>query len=316
MKTENTPALSAKPKPLSAKFRHFINSDNTVGYLFALPFIVGFLGFTVIPMFVSLYFSFTKYNVRTPPVWIGFDNYVRMFTKDTRILKSLWVTFHYVIISVPLKLAFALFIAFLLTRKKKLESVFRAIYYLPSLIGGSVAVTLVWKELFSSTGLVNSMIQSIGLPEVSWFGDERFAVWPLILLTVWQFGSSMIIFAAGLKQIPTTYYEAAKIDGAGNGRIFFSITLPSLSPIILFNLVMQLISGFMTFTQSYIISGGSGRPNDSTNFFALYIYNQAFNYFDMGYASALAWILLLIIGAVTFLVFKTSNAWVFYEYKD
>jgi len=305
-----------KKKPISVSLRRFLNKDTVVGYVFAMPFIIGFLGFVVIPMAVSFYFSFTKYNIRQPPVWTGLDNYIRMFTSDKRFYKSVWVTFKYVIIAVPLKLAFALVIAFILTKKSKLEGLFRAIYYLPSLIGGSVAVTLVWKELFSSTGLVNTFLASIGITNLSWFGDERLALWPLILLTVWQFGSSMLIFAAGLKQIPKTYYEAAEIDGAGSVAIFFKITLPSLSPIILFNLVMQLISGFMTFTQSYIISGGSGRPNDSTNFFALYIYNNAFSYFDMGYASAMAWILLLIIAVVTMIVFKTSRAWVFYEYKD
>lgn len=305
-----------KKKPISVSIRRFFNKDTVVGYVFAMPFIIGFLGFVIIPMAVSFYFSFTKYNIRQPPVWIGLDNYIRMFTSDKRFYKSVWVTFKYVIIAVPLKLAFALVIAFILTKKSKLEGLFRSIYYLPSLIGGSVAVTLVWKELFSSTGLVNTFLATIGITNLSWFGDEKLALWPLILLTVWQFGSSMLIFAAGLKQIPKTYYEAAEIDGAGSVAIFFKITLPSLSPIILFNLVMQLISGFMTFTQSYIISGGSGRPNDSTNFFALYIYNNAFSYFDMGYASAMAWILLLIIAVVTMIVFKTSRAWVFYEYKD
>lgn len=299
----------------AVRLRKFLNNNNTVGYIFSMPFIIGFLGFVIIPMIVSLYFSFTKYNIRTAPEWIGLSNYTRLFT-DARFYKSVWVTVKYVLFAVPLKLAFALLIAFILTKKSKLESVLRAVYYLPSLIGGSVAVTLVWKELFSYNGLVNNIIGFFGIPTISWFGDERFAVWPLILLTVWQFGSSMIIFAAGIKQIPVTYYEAARIDGAGGARIFFNITLPQLSPIILFNLVMQIISGFMVFTQSYIISGGTGRPNDSTNFIALYIYNEAFKYFDMGYASALAWILLLMIALITIVVFKTSNMWVFYEYKE
>ena len=153
----------------------------------------------------------------------------------------------------------------------------------------------------------------MGLSRVSWFGDERLAIWPLVLLAVWQFGSSMIIFAAGLKQIPVSYYEAARIDGAGNSKQFFYITLPCLSPVILFNLVMQVISCFMSFTQVYIISNGTGEPNDSTNFFALYVYNQAFKYFDMGYASAMAWVLLVIVSIVTLIIFKTSNHWVFYD---
>ena len=187
-----------KKKPISVSIRRFFNKDTVVGYVFAMPFIIGFLGFVIIPMAVSFYFSFTKYNIRQPPVWIGLDNYIRMFTSDKRFYKSVWVTFKYVIIAVPLKLAFALVIAFILTKKSKLEGLFRSIYYLPSLIGGSVAVTLVWKELFSSTGLVNTFLATIGITNLSWFGDEKLALWPLILLTVWQFGSSMLIFAAGL----------------------------------------------------------------------------------------------------------------------
>lgn len=297
-----------------SKFSKFMNNDNTVGYVFAAPFILGFLGFTIIPMIVSLYFSFTNYNLTSAPQWIGLQNYVRMFTNDGRFIKSIGVTLYYVFISVPLKLSFALLVAILLTRKSKAVSVYRSIYYLPSLIGGSVAVSLVWKSLFSTKGVVNSVIAVFGASKISWFGSQTFAMWPLILMTVWQFGSSMIIFAAGLKQIPTSYYEAARIDGASAFKQFIYITLPALSPVILFNFVMQTISGFMSFTQAFIITNGG--PNDSTNFYALYVYNQAFKYFDMGYASAMAWILLIIIAAITGIIFKTSSAWVFYESKD
>lgn len=292
-----------------------MNNDNTVGYIFAAPFIIGFLCFTIIPMLVSLYFSFTKYNMISSPQWIGFDNYIRLFVEDARFYKSIGVTFYFVIVSVILKLTFALFIAILLTKKASLIGLYRAIFYLPSLIGGSVSVALVWKQLFASKGLINNIIASMGLERVSWFGDERLAIWPLILMAVWQFGSSMIIFAAGLKQIPVTYYEAATIDGANSVKKFFYITIPSLSPVILFNLVMQIIASFMSFTQAYIISNGLGDPNDATNFIALYTYNQAFKYLNMGYASALAWVLLIIIGFMTFLVLKSSRRWVFYANK-
>lgn len=296
-----------------AKLKKFMNRDNTVGYVFSLPFIIGFLGFTIIPILVSFYFSFTNYNMVSAPKWIGLQNYARMFTDDPRFFKSVLVTFEYVALSVPLKLIFALLVAVLLTKKTRAVGFYRSVYYLPSLIGGSVAVTLVWKQIFSSRGLLNNIFKSMGLSRVSWFGDERLAIWPLVLLAVWQFGSSMIIFAAGLKQIPVSYYEAARIDGAGSSKQFFYITLPCLSPVILFNLVMQVISGFMSFTQVYIISNGTGEPNDSTNFFALYVYNQAFKYFDMGYASAMAWVLLVIVSIVTLIIFKTSNHWVFYD---
>lgn len=297
----------------SLKLKKFLNRDNTVGYVFALPFIIGFLGFTIVPMIVSLYFSFTNYNMISAPQWVGLKNYVRMFTEDNRFVNSVGVTLKYVFISVPLKLIFALIVAFLLTRKSKAVSVYRSVYYIPSLIGGSVAVSLVWKQLFSTKGLINNILHSLGTARISWFGDEHAAVWPLILMAIWQFGSSMIIFAAGLTQIPASYYEAARIDGAGIVKQFFFITLPSLSPVILFNLVMQMITGFMSFTQTYVISNGTGDPNDATNFFALYIYNQAFKYFDMGYASAMAWILLILISLITFIIFKTSSTWVFYE---
>jgi multiple sugar transport system permease protein len=297
------------------KLQRFLEKDNTVGYVFAAPFIVGFLGFTIIPMLVSLFFSFTKYNMLSSPQWNGFSNYIRLFFEDERFYKSILVTFHFVLTSVILKLVFALFIAMLLTKKAKLIGFYRAIFYLPSLIGGSVAVALVWKQLFSSDGLFNNIMIHWGFESISWFGNEKLAIWPLILMSVWQFGSSMIIFAAGLKQIPITYYEAATIDGANAIKKFFYITIPSLSPVILFNLVMQIISSFMSFTQAYIISNGLGDPNDATNFIALYTYNQAFKYMHMGYASAMAWVLLIIMGLITYLILKTSRHWVFYTNK-
>lgn len=292
------------------KFEQFIHNENTVGYIFAAPYILGFLAFTIIPMCISLYYSLTDYKITTAPNFIGLANYTRMVA-DSRFFKSIWVTLKYVVVAVPLKLVFALLVAVLLTKKTKLQGFYRSVYYLPSLIGGSVAVALVWKEIFAKKGLVSAIYTSIGLQPISWFGSQTWAFVPLVLMTVWQFGSSMIIFAAGLKQIPLDYYEASKIDGANSIRRFFSITLPCLSPIILFNLIMQLISGFMSFTQAFVITKGG--PNDATNFISLYIYNQAFKYFDMGYASALSWILLLIITVLTAVIFKTSKHWVFYE---
>jgi multiple sugar transport system permease protein len=301
-----------------AGIRAFFNNNNTVGIIFALPFIIGFLGFTIIPMIASLYISFTSYKLVTDPVWIGLSNFKRLFTQDPRFFKSLFVTLRYVIFSVPIKLLSALMIAMLLVRKHRGVSVYRSIYYFPALVGGSVAVTMVWKELFSHRGLINSLFINAGLLKepLSWFGSSELAVWPLIFLTVWQFGSSMIIFAAGLKQIPEIYYEAATIDGAGAFRKFFKITLPMITPIIFFNLIMQLIGGFMSFNSAYIISNGTGGPNDMTNFIALYIYNQTFSLMNMGYASAMSWVLLAVIASVTFFVFKTSSAWVFYESSE
>lgn len=295
------------------RFRKFINKESVCGFVFASPFIIGFFAFTIFPMLYSLYISFTSYRIASPPVWIGLENYIRMFTKDPRYTKSLSVTLYYVVASVPLKVGFALVVAFLLTRKAKLASFYRSVYYLPSLIGGSVAVSLVWKELFAVNGVVNKVVGVFGFDSIPWLGDPDYAIWVLVLLAVWQFGSSMIIFAAGLKQIPDNYYEAATIDGGTMLQQFFYITLPCLSPVILFNLIMQTISGFLNFTQAFIITQGG--PMDSTLVYALYLYNSAFNYFEMGYASAMAWILLIIIAIVTAVIFKTSDRWVFYESK-
>lgn len=306
----DTNKIKDRNKSGVSAWSRFIHNNNTVGYVFLAPFIIGFLCFTMIPLGTSLYYSFTNFNMIDRSDFIGFKNYVDLF-KDGRFTNSLWVTIQYVILSVPIKLAFALIIAFVLTRPNKLVSFYRSLYYLPSLIGGSVAVALVWKQLFARKGLVNMNLIALGLKTVNWFGDTSIAKWPIILMTAWQFGSSMLIFAAGLKEIPGSYYEAARIDGANGWQMFFKITLPCLSPIILFNLVMQLISSFMVFTQAYVITNGG--PNDATMYYALYVYKQGISERHMGYASAMSWVMLLIMGFATFLVFKTSKHWVFDE---
>ncbi|MCU1991001.1 sugar ABC transporter permease [Enterococcus faecium] len=289
------------------KLKRFLDQDNVVGYVFASPFILGFLLITVIPMILSLYYSFTDYRLVNPVSWIGLDNYIKMLS-DARFLNSIRVTFLYVFASVPVKLIFGLLIAYLLTRNIKGTTFFRSLYYVPSLIGGSISIALVWRELFSKNGLVNIFLERLGAPALSWFSDQKLVMIPLVLMSAWQFGSAMIIFAAGIKEIPGSYYEAAEIDGANKWQTFYKITLPLLSPIILYNLVMQTIAAFMTFTQAFIITQGG--PNDATNFYALYVYNQAFSFNSMGYASAISWIMLLIMGAVTFLIFKSSKKWV------
>jgi len=290
-------------------FGQWMNTDTVAGYVFALPFIVGFLAMMAVPMLLSFYYSFTDFNMLTSPTFIGFDNYVRMWN-DMRFRNSVSVTFRFVFFSVPVRLVFGLMLAYVLTRKTKGVHFYRSIYYLPTLIGGSIAVALVWGQLFQNQGVINVMLGAFGLDGVNWFGNPNNALWPLIFMSVWQFGSSMIIFAAGLKDIPETYYEAAEIDGANKWRIFFSITIPCLTPIILYNLVMQTIAAFMTFTQAFIITGGG--PADSTNFLALYIYNHAFNWFNMGYASAMSWVLLTMVGVSTAFIMWTSKKWTFY----
>lgn len=292
------------------KLKKFFMKESVTGYVFSLPFIIGMVGFTLIPMGISFYYSFTNYTMNPGEKWVGFDNYIKLF-HDERFINSVFVTLRYVIWSVPLKLAFSLLVAYVLTNKKlKGDTLYRSLYYIPSLIGGSVAVALVWKQLFATQGgLINTILSPILPNGINWFGDMKLALWPLILVSVWQFGSSMIIFAAGLKEIPETLYEAAEIDGANSFTRFFKITLPLLSPIILFNLIMQTINAFMAFTQAFVITQGG--PADATNVYSLYLYNQAFSYRNMGYASAMGWLMLVVISVITLIIFKTSKVWVY-----
>lgn len=298
----------------SFDFKKFIHNDNVVGHIFAAPFIFGFISFSLIPIITSFYYSFTNYSLGSKEAeFVALRNFTRLLS-DEIFVKSMGVTLKYVFISVPLKLTFALLVAFLLTRKSKMVTLYRSLYYVPSLVGGSIAVALVWKQLFARKGLFNAVLADIGLNTINWFGDEKLAMYPLILMSVWQFGSSMIIFAAGLKEIPIGYYEAARIDGANGIQTFFKITLPCLSPIILYNLVMQTISAFMAFTQAFVITKGG--PNDGTMMYALYVYNQAFRYNNMGYACAMSWLMLAVMSIITLIIFKTSKMWVFSEAGD
>ena len=293
-----------------ASIKKFWYNDNTVGYIFSLPFIIGFLAFTLIPIAVSMYYSVTDYKLGQTPAFIGIKNYLELL-KDERFINSVKVTLIYVVTSVPTKLIFALFVAYLLTQGRRGVTFYRSLYYVPSLIGGSIAVALVWKTIFSRKGLANTILASLGLQKLSWLGDPKLSMGILVLMSAWQFGSSMIIFAAGLKEIPGSYYEAAEIDGANKWQRFLRITLPCLSPIILYNLVMQTITAFMAFTQAFVITQGG--PNDATNFYALYVYNHAFKWSNMGYASAMSWLMLVLISVITLILFKSSKFWVFSE---
>ncbi|MCV4232307.1 sugar ABC transporter permease [Virgibacillus sp. LDC1] len=291
-------------------------NEHITGYVFSAPFVLGFLIFTLYPILSSLYYSFTNYNLMEAPRWLGIGNYERLFLEDDKIGKSFQVTFTYVFASVPLRLIFALFVAMILNTATKAVGLYRSAFYLPSLIGGSVAVAIMWQQIFGDKGLVNSALSLFGIHSTtSWIGNPSTALWTLIALSIWQFGSSMIIFLAGLKNIPRDYYEAASVDGANAVHRFFKITLPMLSPIILFNLTLQTISAFLTFTPAYIISRGEGGPLDQTLLYSLYLYRKAFSHFEMGYASALAWIMLIIVGILTLLIFRSSTRWVHYESK-
>lgn len=288
-----------------------------VAYLFLAPWLLGFVLFTAGPALASLYLSFTKFDLLRPPAWTGFGNYIYMFGSDAKFWTSLKVTFSYVVMEVPLKLIAALAVASMLNRGVAGASVYRALFYVPSLMGGSVAIAVLWREIFQGDGLFNRVVLALtGIQGPSWISTPDTAIYTLVALAVWQFGSPMVIFLAGLRQIPKELYEAAEIDGAGKFAQFFRITLPLLAPVIFFNLVLQTIEAFKAFTPAFIVSGGTGGPVDSTLFYTLYLYQEAFGNFRMGYAAALAWILLLIIGFFTALSFLSSKYWVHYEDGD
>jgi multiple sugar transport system permease protein len=283
------------------------------GYMFLLPWLIGFFGLTLGPTLASLYLSFTDFDLLRAPGWVGLNNYAYMFGADPRFWQALKVTFTYVIWSVPLKLTLALALAIVLDKGIRAVGVYRALFYLPSLLGASVAVAVLWRQIFDRNGIVNQLLAVFGFEGEAWLNHPDYALSTLVILAVWQFGSPMVIFLAGLRQIPTDLYEAASMDGASKRRQFFKITLPLLAPVIFFNLVLQTIEAFKAFTQAFIVSGGTGGPIDATLFYTLYLYEEAFANFRMGYASALAWVLLVIIGIFTAVSFLTSKYWVYYE---
>lgn len=289
-------------------------SEKYAGYIFLLPWIIGFLCLTLIPMAMSFYYSFTNYNLLTEPKFIGIENYTKMFTSDLHFNNALKVTFIYVFASVPLQLLVSLILAFILNKGIKGLSFFRAAFYIPSLLGGSVAISILWRQIFGMDGILNMVLGMFGIDSnISWVANPETAVWTLVVLRMWQFGSPMIIFLAAIKQVPMELMEAAAIDGANKRQQTMKIMIPLISPVILFNLVMQIISAFKVFTESYIISGGNGGVLDSLLFYTLHIYNEGFGKMRMGYASALAWFLVLIIGILTALVFLISKKFIHYD---
>ena len=293
------------------KLSKIVGSDKVAGYVFIAPFIIGLITFTVIPFFSSLYLAFTDYDVLTPARWIGLANFQRMFFEDKYFWQSFWVTFKVALIQVPIKLLVSLGVALILSRKTRAIPIYRAAFYIPSLMGGSVAVALTWKQLFSYNGAINKITSYFGMEPVKWLSNPDTALGVLISLGVWQFGSSMLIFLAALKNVPQSYHEAAIVDGAGPVRRFFSIVLPMITPIFFFNLVNQTIGAFQAFNSSYLIT--QGKPLNTTLYYGVHLYNRAFTYYEMGYGSAMAWFMLLVIAAFTALIFRSSSAWVYYE---
>jgi multiple sugar transport system permease protein len=293
--------------------------DGKAAVVFLLPWFAGLILIVVGPLFASLYLSFTDYNLFSSPAFTGLGNYRQLFL-DPRLIQSLAVTFTYVFVSVPLQLAAALGLAIVLDKGVRGLAFYRSVFYLPSLLGTSVAMAILWRQLFGTDGLINQGIAwfngiqpLIHVGTEGWVSHPDYALSTLMVLNVWTFGSPMVIFLAGLRQIPQMYYEAASLDGASKFRQFISVTLPMLTPVIFFNVVLQVINAFQTFTQAFIVSGGTGGPVDSTLFYTLYLYQQGFGNFNMGYASAMAWLLLLIIGAMTAVNFFMSRYWVFYD---
>lgn len=282
-----------------------LNQEHVAGLVCTSPFIIGLFAFLLIPMGMSLYYSLCNYSVLSTPTFAGFKNYVNAFTADPLFWTSMKVTFFFVLVSVPLRLVFALIVALLLQKTSKANAFYRAAYYLPSIIGGSVAVSILWKRMFATDGVINQILGT----NYPFLGNTSTAIWTLILLSIWQFGSSMLIFLSALKQIPASLYEAAEIDGANKVRTFFKITLPLLTPTIFFNLVMQMINGFLAFTQCYIIT--QGKPMNSTLFYTVYMYQQSFEFYNTGYGAALAWIMLMVIGTITAILFATKKFWVY-----
>ncbi|TPQ21871.1 carbohydrate ABC transporter permease [Streptomyces sporangiiformans] len=282
-------------------------------YLFLAPWFVGLFGLTIYPMLDSLYLSFTDFDLLSPAKWVGAQNYSRMFHDDPKFWGSVSVTTLYVVVSVPLKLALALAVAVLLNRPLRGLGFYRAAFYLPSLLGGAVAIAIMWRQLFGGDGLFNDFLGWFGIKGQDWISNPDTSVYTLILLAVWQFGTPMVIFLAGLKQLPQDVYEAAAIDGAGVLTRFFRITLPLLTPIVFFNVVLQIIGAFQTFTPAYVVSNGTGGPLDSTMLYSLYLYKKGFTDLEMGYASALAWVLFLVIAVFTAINFIASRYWVHYD---
>ncbi|MEN9890842.1 MAG: hypothetical protein RLY78_1137 [Pseudomonadota bacterium] len=284
--------------------------NRRLGFLFVLPFVLGVLMFKLFPFVMSFALSFTEYDVMNPPVWIGADNYRQLFTQDPLFNKSLGVTMFFVAMAVPLRVGFALFIAHVLNFKLRGINFFRSAFYLPSILGGSIAAAVLWRFLFAQQGLVNIVLSKLGIEPIAWLADEHYSIWTVILLFTWQFGSAMVIFLAALQNVPTSLYEAAEIDGASKTQQFFRITVPLITPVIFFNLIMQMVHAFQELNGPYMITEGG--PLHSTYLLSLYIYDQSFKLFNLGYGAALSWVLFAIVGGLSAVSFISSKYWVFY----
>lgn len=290
------------------------SSRDSHAYFYLLPWIIGMLLLQIYPFISSFYYSLTSYNISAKPNFIGLGNYVRLFTMDNEFYTSLKATTLYALLTVPLKIVMSLFIAMLLEKARRGIGILRTLYYLPSLFGGSVAVSVLWKIMFMDKGLVNSWLKALGFATVSFLGRPDTALATISSMEIWQFGSSMVMFLAALKQVPSSLYEAAKIDGAGRIKTFFSITVPLISPVTFFCIIMQTVNALQNFTSAFVVTAGG--PVKSTYMLGLKLYNDGFLFWKMGYASATSWIIFSLVAAFTLLLFATSKYWVFYSDDD
>ena len=279
-------------------------------YLYILPWILGFAILQLYPFVSSFIYSFTDYTVGAKATFQGLANYKKLFTQDKEFWNSLKVTILFALYTVPGKLIMALAVAMFLNRDSKGINLIRTLYYIPSLFGGSVAVALLWRLMFLDNGVINAILSALHLPVIQWLGDTRYALRTICMLEIWQFGSSMVMFLAALKQVPRSLYEAAEIDGAGKVTRFFHITLPQISPIIFFNLINQTIQALQNFTSAQVITEGG--PLKSTYVLGLKLYKEGFSYFKMGYASAISWVVFAAIMIFTLAIFASSKLWVHY----
>ncbi|MDF2942309.1 MAG: inner rane protein [Herbinix sp.] len=280
-------------------------------YIYILPWLIGLMVLQLYPFVASLIYSFTNYNAFGKMNFVGLDNYIRLFTKDKEFYKSLGVTIKYTLLTVPGKIILSLAIAVMLNKARKGIGIMRTVFYLPSLFGGSIAVALLWKLLFMDSGLINSMLHVFGISPVSWLGDPKIALATLSSLEIWQFGSSMVMFLAALKQVPQSLYEAAGIDGANKIQAFLKVTFPQITPILFFTIIMQTINALQNFTSAFVITKGG--PVKSTYMLGLKLYNDGFAFYKMGYASASSWVIFMLILSITLVLFGTQKFWVFYE---
>lgn len=308
--------LVRKPRPehlTRPGQRSRVRRETVAGYMFLIPWLIGFFGLTLVPMVYSLYLSFTRYDIFSAPKWIGLDNYIRLFTNDPNFIQSAQITLVYVLVGTPITLVAALLVAMLLNYRDRGAAFFRSAFYAPSLIGASVSVAIVWRAMFSSNGPVDNGLSLFGIELGGWIGEPSLILPMMILLAVWQFGGTMVIFLAGLKQIPKELYEAAEMDGAGPWARFRAVTIPMLSPVIFFNLLLGLIGAFQVFGSAYIISNGTGGPAGMTNFITVYLYKTGFSDGRMGYAAAIAWVLLIAVAIIAAILFRTQRNWVHYS---